>query len=312
MMPGSRKARLSPTQPGTRMHTHDHSCPSCSGHGHPRIPEPHFRPLPGPGTLVIELQGVSFSYDEREVLSNVDLKIASGDFMAVIGPNGGGKTTLVKLILGLLAPKDGTVRVLGADPLSVRPAVGYVPQHALIQPSFPVTVHEVVLLGLRRQGGLLSLGRWPGYRPQDKAKAMETLRMVDMADLATRRFDALSGGQKQRVLVARALVSDPALLLFDEPTSNIDPQGKVCLFDLLSALSSSITIVMVSHDLISASTRISSVAVVNRKLIQNRSRELTPAMLELIYGTHDASCPLDEYIKGVSSIFGQAGPRSSV
>jgi len=294
------------------MHTHDHSCPSCSGHVHPLIPEPHFRPLPGTGTPVIELQGVSFSYDEREVLSDVDLKIASGDFMAVIGPNGGGKTTLVKLILGLLAPKSGTVRVLGADPLSVRPAVGYVPQHALIQPSFPVTVLEVVLLGLRRQSGLLSLGRWPGYHAQDKAKAMETLRMVDMADLATRRFDALSGGQKQRVLVARALVSDPALLLFDEPTSNIDPQGKVCLFDLLSALSASITIVMVSHDLISASTRISNVAVVNRKLIQNRSRELTPAMLELIYGTHDASCPLDEYIKGVSSIFGQAGPRSSV
>lgn len=294
------------------MHAHDHSCTTCTGHGHPLIPEPHFKPLPGTGVPVIELQDVSFAYDEREVLSGVDLKIASGDFMAVIGPNGGGKTTLVKLILGLLAPKSGTVRVLGADPLSVRPAVGYVPQHALIQPSFPVTVQEVVLLGLRRQGGLLSLARWPGYHVRDKAKAMETLRMVDMADLATRRFDALSGGQKQRVLVARALVSDPALLLFDEPTSNIDPQGKVCLFDLLSALSSSITIVMVSHDLISASTRISSVAVVNRKLIQNRSRELTPAMLELIYGTHDASCPLDEYIKGVSSIFGQAGPRSSV
>jgi zinc transport system ATP-binding protein len=293
------------------MKPHDHSCPSCSGHGLPFIPEPHFRPLPGTGTPVIELRGVGFSYAEREVLSEVDLTVTVGDFLAVIGPNGGGKTTLVKLILGLLAPKEGTVRVLGADPLSVRPAVGYVPQHAQVQPSFPVTVHEVVLLGLRRAGGMLSGGRWPGYRRREKDKAMEALRMVDMADLATRRFDALSGGQKQRVLVARALVSDPALLLFDEPTSNIDPKGKICLFDLLSALSSSITIVMVSHDLISASTRISSVAVVNRRLIQNRSRELTPAMLELIYGTHDASCPLDEYIRGVSSIFGQSGPGST-
>ncbi|MGE4441226.1 MAG: metal ABC transporter ATP-binding protein [Desulfomicrobium sp.] len=290
----------------------DHSCPTCSGHGHPRIPEPHFRPFPGTGTPVIELRGVCFSYDKREVLSDVDLTVASGDFMAVIGPNGGGKTTLVKLILGLLAPKAGTVRVLGADPLSTRPAVGYVPQHALIQPSFPVTVHEVVLLGLRREGGLLSSRRWPGYRGRDKEKAMEALRMVDMAELSSRRFDALSGGQKQRVLVARALVSDPALLLFDEPTSNIDPQGKLCLFDLLSNLSATITIVMVSHDLISASTRISSVAVVNRALIQGAGRELTPSMLELIYGSHDASCPLDEYIKGVSSIFGQTGPRSSV
>jgi zinc transport system ATP-binding protein len=290
----------------------DHSCPTCSGHDHPRIPEPHFRPFPGTGTPVIELRGVCFSYDEREVLSDVDLTVASGDFMAVIGPNGGGKTTLVKLILGLLTPKAGTVRVLGADPLSTRPAVGYVPQHALIQPSFPVTVHEVVLLGLRREGGLLSSRRWPGYRGRDREKAMDALSMVDMAELSSRRFDALSGGQKQRVLVARALVSDPALLLFDEPTSNIDPQGKLCLFDLLSNLSASITIVMVSHDLISASTRISSVAVVNRALIQGAGRELAPSMLELIYGTHDASCPLDEYIKGVSSIFGQTGPRSSV
>ncbi|MBP9944545.1 MAG: metal ABC transporter ATP-binding protein [Desulfomicrobium sp.] len=289
----------------------DHSCSTCSGHGH-LIPEPHFRPLPGSGTPVIELRGVSFAYDDLEVLSDVDLKISSGDFMAVIGPNGGGKTTLVKLILGLLAPKAGTVRVLGSDPKTVRPAVGYVPQHALVQPSFPVTVHEVVLLGLRREGGLLSPRRWPGYRGRDKEKAMEALRMVDMAELSSRRFDALSGGQKQRVLVARALVSDPALLIFDEPTSNIDPQGKLCLFDLLSNLSASITIVMVSHDLISASTRISSVAVVNRKLIQSTGRELTPSMLELIYGTHDASCPLDEYIKGVSSIFGQTGPRSSI
>jgi len=266
-----------------------------------------------PFEITPDPQFVYLSEKHEEALSHLKYAIREGKgFSVITGEAGTGKTTLVKLILGLLAPKSGTVRVLGANPLSVRPAVGYVPQHALIQPSFPVTVHEVVLLGLRRQGGLLSLGRWPGYHAQDKAKAMETLRMVDMADLATRRFDALSGGQKQRVLVARALVSDPALLLFDEPTSNIDPQGKVCLFDLLSALSSSITIVMVSHDLISASTRISNVAVVNRKLIQNRSRELTPAMLELIYGTHDASCPLDEYIKGVSSIFGQAGPRSSV
>lgn len=133
---------------------------------------------------------------------------------------------------------------------------------------------------------------------------------VKAAGVLHKALDALSGGQKQRVLVARALVSDPALLLFDEPTSNIDPQGKVCLFDLLSSLSSAITIVMVSHDLISASTRISSVAAVNRKLIQNRSRELTPTMLELIYGTHDASCPMDDYIKGMSSIFGADGPRS--
>ena len=292
------------------MHAPDHSCPSCSGHDHPAIPEPRFRLTPERGTPVIELSGVGFAYDGAEVLTDVSLSVRAGDFLAIIGPNGGGKTTLVKIILGLLAPSRGTVRVLDADPRHARPAVGYVPQHALIQPSFPVTVRDVVLLGLRRPGGLLSARRWPGYSAAEKRKALDTLDMVDMADLAGRRFDALSGGQKQRVLVARALISDPALLLFDEPTSNIDPQGKVCLFDLLSALSASITIVMVSHDLISASTRITSVAVVNRMLIQNRGRELTPTMLELVYGTHDASCPLDEYIRGMSSIFTSGGPRS--
>jgi zinc transport system ATP-binding protein len=291
------------------MHAPDHICSACSGHGHPAIPEPNFRPLTGAGGTVIELAGVSFAYDGQDVLTDVNLTVRAGDFLAIIGPNGGGKTTLVKLMLGILVPKTGSVRVLGADPRDVRPAVGYVPQHAKVQPSFPVTVQEAVLLGLRRKDGLLAPGRWPGYRPEQRRKALDTLRMVDMADLAGRRFDSLSGGQKQRVLVARALVSDPALLLFDEPTSNIDPQGKVCLFDLLAALSASITIVMVSHDPISASSRISGVAAVNRTLIQNPSRELTPRMLELIYGTHDASCPLDEYIRGVSSILGDHGHR---
>lgn len=291
------------------MAQHADSCPTCAGHSHAPIPTARFGPLPETSEPVIELRDVSFAYDGPDVLTNVDLTVRTGDFLAILGPNGGGKTTLVKLILGLLAPRSGRVRVLGADPLTVRPAVGYVPQHAKVQPSFPITVREVVLLGLRRETGLFAGRRWPGQGPAELRKTMDTLRMVDMVDLADRRFDALSGGQKQRVLVARALVSEPALLLFDEPTSNIDPQGKVCLFDLLSALSRNITIVMVSHDLISASSRITGLAAVNRTLIQSDGRDLTPAMLELIYGTHDASCPLDEYIRGVSSIFGDPASR---
>jgi zinc transport system ATP-binding protein len=264
-------------------------------------------PVPADAPPVIELSDVSYSYGDVEVLSNVDLMVRAGDFLTIIGPNGGGKTTLVKIMLGLLSPRSGCVCVLGEDPVSVRPAVGYVPQHASVQPNFPVTVREVVLLGLPSRKRFPNFGRLPGYSTAQKNKALETLALVDMADFSERRFNALSGGQKQRVLVARALVSDPSLLLFDEPTANIDPQGKICLFDLLSVLSASITIVMVSHDLISASTRITGVAAVNRNLIQSNGRELTPRMLELIYGAHDASCPLDGYIRGVSSIFTQAG-----
>lgn len=278
------------------MHIDSH-CTSCSGHGHSLPLEPACTHQHIPGEEVISLQDVSFGYDDQEVLTQVNLTVHRGDFMAVIGPNGGGKTTLIKLILGLLSPGSGAVRVLGQNPLQHRPAIGYVPQHAAVQPRFPITVRDVVLLGLRRAGR-----SWPGYSAADKRTAVDILAQVDMADLAQRRFDALSGGQKQRVLVARARIAAPCLLLFDEPTANIDPQGKICLFDLLSSLSQTITILMVSHDLISASTRITSVAAVNRRLIQNTGRELTHAMLALIYGTHDASCPLDEYIKGLPSI----------
>lgn len=280
---------------------HSHSCPTCAMP--PALSAANTTNRPKTGTTIIELADVSYAYEEQDVLTNVTLTVKANDFLAIIGPNGGGKTTLVKLILGLLSPKSGTVRVLGADPKSARAAIGYVPQHTAAQPGFPLTVSEAALLGLRRTTGRFR--HWPGYSAAEKRKALDILEMVDMADMAKHRFDTLSGGQKQRVLVARALISGPSLLLFDEPTSNIDPQGKLCVFDLLAALSASITIVMVSHDLISASTHINSVAVVNQTLIQNPSSELTPDMLQLIYGSHDASCPLDGYIRNVSSILGK-------
>ncbi len=188
------------------------------------------------------------------------------------------------------------------DPFTGRPDVGYVPQHANVQLSFPITVLDVVLMGLHRKGL-----RFPWYTSRDRQKALDMLQLVGMSDYKDRRFDALSGGQKQRVLVGRGLASEPRLLVFDEPTSNMDPHGKICLFELLAHLSGSLTILMVSHDLISASGRISGVAAVNNRLIQRDKKEMTPEMLELIYGTHDATCPLDDYLKDVSSIFVQGG-----
>ncbi len=268
----------------------------------PTPPAPNLTPLsPHPelsAEPVVRLEQVCFAYDGQEVLTDIDLTVRQGDFLAIIGPNGGGKTTLVKIIMGLLKPKSGSVRVLGENPFSGRPRMGYVPQHANVQLSFPISVLDVVLMGLNRTGR-----RWPGYKSGERQKALDMLQLVDMADFKDRRFDALSGGQKQRVLVGRGLVSEPRLLVFDEPTSNMDPHGKVCLFELLAHLSSSLTIVMVSHDLISASGRISGVAAVNRRLIQRNNKELTPDMLALIYGTHDATCPLDVYLKDVSSMF---------
>lgn len=244
----------------------------------------------------IHLDNVSFTYGGDDVLRQVDLSLEPGAFLAVIGPNGGGKTTLIKLMLGLLTPRTGTVRIFGKNPARTMPCVGYVPQNTHFERGFPITVLDVVLLGLDR-----THSRRFGFFQRFKHKAMETLSKVDMTRYADRRFDELSGGQRQRILVARALMSDPELLLFDEPTSNIDPSGKLCLFELLTGLTRDLTVVMVSHDLISASAGITDVAMVNKTLIQGT--EITPDMLQLVYGVHDSACPLDGYIKSLTNFF---------
>jgi zinc transport system ATP-binding protein len=239
-------------------------------------------------TEAVSLHDVSFAYDVQPVLQDVNLEVRAGEFMAVLGPNGGGKTTLLKLILGLLTPDKGVVRVFGQEPSQARGRVGYVPQHAVIQPDFPITVREVVLLGQRT-------GPRPGFLYGRKARdlANQALERVDMLHLAERRMDQLSGGQRQRALVARALVGSPQLLVFDEPTANIDPQGKLCLYELLDSLRKDITIILVSHDLIVASVQVTAVAAVNRRLVAGHDNRLTPEMLALIYGAHRHSCPMD-------------------
>ncbi len=245
----------------------------------------------------IALKNVFFAYNGGgDVLEDVCLTVQKRAFLAIVGPNGGGKTTLIKILLGLLKPDSGSVRVLGADPVGSAPAIGYAPQHQSFEPGFPITVLDVVLLGFAR-GGRHGFGM--PRRAADRALA--ALEQVDMAKYARRRFDALSGGQRQRVLAARALAADPQLLLFDEPTSNIDPHGKLCMFELLSELSKRITVVMVSHDLVSASAGVTDVAVVNKRLIQGR--EITPDMLQLAYGLHDAACPVGGYLKNLSTVF---------
>ena len=174
---------------------------------------------------LIDIKEVDFSYNGRPVLAGVDLSVAQGEFLALVGPNGGGKTTLVKLILGLVTPQKGTVRVFGQAPAKVRRRMGYLPQHAEVDPSFPITALEVVLtgaswvlgsgLGFWRQG---QKQRRPG-RPWTAPGGRRPGRGLSFAQL--------SGGQRQRVLIARALAAGPELLLLDEPTAAIDPRGGV-------------------------------------------------------------------------------------
>ena len=248
---------------------------------------------------VIELKGVTYSYNSEPVLDNVDLTVWAGEFLAVLGPNGGGKTTLLKTILGLLRPQKGMVRVFGKDPSQVSERIGYVPQKSNVRPDFPINVLEIVLMGLtdsRRKGFR--------YSRAEKELALSALEKVEMQPYARRRMDSLSGGQAQRVLIARALVRSPELLVLDEPTSNVDPHGKFCFFELLAALGKSITVVVVSHDISVASARISGVACVNRRLLHNLKPELTPEMLSLLYGEHDHTCPVGVYMRDVSALFG--------
>jgi zinc transport system ATP-binding protein len=239
---------------------------------------------------VVEMQDVWFAFDGGWTLEAVDFRVEQGEFWAVLGPNGGGKTTLIRIILGLLRPQRGEVRVFGCDPLCCGGRVGYVPQRIEASEHFPVTAEQVAGMGLRnmRSGRRRKLAR-------------EALERVEMADLASRRFDDLSGGQRQRVLVARALACGPELLVFDEPTSSIDPQGKVCLHELIVSLAEQITVLVVSHDPVMAHGAVDGIAAVNRRLMAERGSRLSQEMLSLIYGSHRHPCPIESYLQGAVS-----------
>lgn len=235
----------------------------------------------------IELVDMGFRYDGNVVLERVNLRVDRGEFIAIIGPNGGGKSTLLKLILGVLKPRTGTLRVLDEPPGARLDRVGYVPQHSNLQPGFPATVLDVVLMGLDFRGRF-------GFRvtAEERRRAERAMDATGVLDLARRRIDSLSGGQRQRVLVARSLLNDPELLILDEPTANIDPYGKQCLVEMFAELEGRTTVVMVSHDLGIISHAVTSVAAVNRFLVHSPEPTLTREMIELMYGAHGASCPV--------------------
>lgn len=251
----------------------------------------------------ITVRGLCFAYGDAEpVLDHVDLVVERGEFLAVLGPNGGGKTTLLKLLLGLLAPRSGSVELFGGPPKAALWRIGYVPQHSTARLDFPVTVLDVVLMGLAgTRRGLL--GRHWSRDALSVARAREALDQVGLADMERRTMGELSGGQRQRAVVARALMGQPELLLLDEPTASIDPQGSFCFFEFLGGLRGPHTLVVVSHDLSIATSAFSNVAFVNRTLLHSRGTGLTPDMLALLYGRHEKTCPMGAFISSVSGLF---------
>ncbi|MEW6199355.1 MAG: ATP-binding cassette domain-containing protein [Planctomycetota bacterium] len=229
---------------------------------------------------IIEIRDLSFAFGTTPVLEDVNLTIRRGDYVCMVGPNGGGKTTLLRLILGLLTPTRGTVRVFGTSPVEARRRIGYMPQHAQLDPQFPVRVRDVVLMGRLRNA---RLGPFGG---DDRAKAAAALAEVGLADYAKRPFSALSGGQRQRVLIARALACEPELLLLDEPTANLDPLVQDEMNDLLRELNRRLTVILVSHDVGFVAQQVKTVVCVNRNVRVHGAEAITGDSIRALYG-HD-------------------------
>ncbi len=229
---------------------------------------------------LIELKDVSFAYDiGPPVLEHVSLAVEEGEFLGLVGPNGGGKSTLLKLVLGLLRPGEGEVRVNGRAPQQVRTMIGYVPQYARFARDFPISVEETVLLG--RLGKTRLVG---GYRPADREAARRAMAETEVRDLRQRPLGTLSGGQLQRVLVARALACDPQILILDEPTANIDLRMETEIFDLFKDLNRRMTIVVVSHDIGFISRYVTRVACLNRTLLCHLPAPIGAEVIERLYG----------------------------
>ncbi|MFA5400193.1 MAG: ABC transporter ATP-binding protein [Dehalococcoidia bacterium] len=215
-------------------------------------------------------------------MEGVNLAVGEHDFLGVIGPNGGGKSTLLKVILGLIRPQRGVVTVLGNLPDRIRNRIGYVAQHSDYDRDFPVSVMEVVLMGRYGKRGMLK-----PYNGSDREAAEKVLARVGMLSHAHSQIGQLSGGQQQRTFIARALVSDPALLLLDEPTASVDSAMQTDFYELLEELKKEMAIIMVSHDIGAVSVFVDKIACLNVQLYYHGSREITSEILEATY-----KCPV--------------------
>ncbi len=236
---------------------------------------------------VIDIKSLNFSYGNVPTLSGIDLTVDDGEFLGIVGPNAGGKSTLLKLILGLLQPQSGIVRVLDRSPLAASRMLGYVPQYPSFPRDFPISVEQAVQLGrlgLRRDGGRWH-ALWPGrVSGADREAVRRALDEVEAEEIAKRQIGSLSGGQLQRVLLARALVGEPRILILDEPTANIDQRLEGEIFDLLKVLNERMTILVVSHDVAFISRYVSRVACVNRTLVCHRTDAVDGAVIQELYG----------------------------
>ena len=258
--------------------------------------------MPSPNPLMVNLKAkksqkdyavtvsnLSFSYGPTLALQNISIKINQNVFLSIIGPNGGGKTTFLKLLLGLIEPDSGTIKIFSKSPKEARNLIGYVPQLSNFNRDFPATALDVVLTGLASSKPIFSK-----YSKEETDAAKTALNEAGMSEFAKRQISNLSGGQIQRVLIARALVRNPKILLLDEPLSNVDSKMQVSLYSLLKKLKKSMAIILVTHDLATTSSFVDEIACLNIKLFHHGDIE---GGLKALHKS--TSCPIELLAHGV-------------
>lgn len=233
--------------------------------------------------IAIELENIWAGYGSEPILKEINLIVKELDFIGIIGPNGGGKSTLLKVLLGLIKPIQGHIKIMGRSIESGQKSIGYVPQFLQFDPNFPIRVEEVVEMG---RLGKRKLFR--GYNSKDRSIVKEALKKVEMWEMRRRPLAELSGGQRQRIYIARALATEPKILILDEPTASVDSRISQSIYKLLQELNQYTTIILVSHDLASVYDHVKSIGCLNRNLHYQGNKIITSDAIEQTY-----KCPID-------------------
>lgn len=238
----------------------------------------------------IIIRELSVYYGNINALHNVNLTIRRGDFLGVIGPNGGGKTTLLRAILGLVRSAAGSISFGGSRVPANGPRIGYVPQYTRFDRNFPIKVFDFILMGRLDKSRLF----FHRYSDEDRKMTLDSMGRLDITGLRQRQIGQLSGGQMQKMLIARALLQKPEILLLDEPTASMDAVSRTRIYDILRDLNKEMTIVAVTHDMSFVSSHVKSIACLNKKLYYHGEPALDEALVQQAYG-----CPIDLLAHGV-------------
>lgn len=238
----------------------------------------------------VSINNLTIYYEQIPALSGIFLDVKVGEYLGIIGPNGGGKSTLLKAMLGLIPLSEGNVSVYGNTPQQSRKFIGYVPQLTSVDKHFPITLYEVVLSGCLNP----KLSLFKRYTAENRTFVNELLERVGLLSLANRQVSQLSGGEFQRMLIARALATKPKLLLLDEPTASVDAVSREQIFGLLAELNKEMTIILVTHDLLAVASQVTRLACLNKTLIYHGEPQMNESLVNSLYG-----CPVDLIAHGV-------------